>query len=310
MQIDISPGGPPAPLLHDGGMIPVTNTDVPIQNSDQFLSALDADTREFFTALVEATGDGLRGRGPDLRALLRTLGPTSRQIRQLGDALVGRRTQLERLVHNLSVLAVAAGSKDKQLAQVVSAGDQTLRALAGQDVALREAIGRLPGTLSAAQRSLIHTTAFADQLGPTLQALEPSARRLPGALSAAKPLLDLAVPVARKQLRPFVRALVPVARDAAPATADFATVVPELSSSLQVFNYFVNELSYNQGGVAQNYLKWIAWFAHNAASVTSTQDAHGPMIRGMAVVSCASLTAQPALAPLVQLLIGTTPLCK
>jgi phospholipid/cholesterol/gamma-HCH transport system substrate-binding protein len=291
-------------------MIPVTNTDVPIQNSDQFLSALDADTREFFTALVEATGDGLRGRGPDLRALLRTLGPTSRQIRQLGDALVGRRTQLERLVHNLSVLAVAAGSKDKQLAQVVSAGDQTLRALAGQDVALREAIGRLPGTLSAAQRSLIHTTAFADQLGPTLQALEPSARRLPGALSAAKPLLDLAVPVARKQLRPFVRALVPVARDAAPATADFATVVPELSSSLQVFNYFVNELSYNQGGVAQNYLKWIAWFAHNAASVTSTQDAHGPMIRGMAVVSCASLTAQPALAPLVQLLIGTTPLCK
>ncbi|GAC1493463.1 MAG: hypothetical protein NVS1B9_15010 [Solirubrobacteraceae bacterium] len=306
MQVDISPGGPPASPLPSGAMIPLARTQVPIQ-SDAFLNALDADTRDYLTALLSSLGRGLHHRGGDLRRLLRTVGPTSRQVRELSDALAARRVQLARLVHNLSILSVAAGQRDAQLGQVVRAGNSTFTALASQTSALQASLAQLPSTLRIAQRTLANTARFSDLLGPTLTALEPATGRLPGALREADRLTGVAQPVIHDRLRPLIRAALPVLGDLLPTTADLTSTTPDLASAFQVLRYVANELLHNQGGGAQSYLFWLAWFAHNGNSTVSTQDAHGPILRGFPLISCSSLLAQPSLTPLLTAFTNVTP---
>ena len=308
MQIEITPGGRPAPVLRHGGTIPVTHTNVPI-DTDMFTGALDADTRDYFDALVAASEQGLAHRGQALRAFIRTLAPTSAQIRAISDALAARRVEMTRLVHNLAILAQAAGRKDKQLGQVVSAGDATLNALASQDAALRDSLSQLPGTLQAARRSLVHLTGFSNQLGPTLTSLQPAVRRLPKALRATGSLVTKAEPLVRTQLRPFVHAAQPLARDLAPTVHDLSATTPDLTSSFQVLNYVANELVYNPPGTDEGYLFWLAWFTQNGASLLSTGDAHGGVWRGLGLISCATLTAQPQIAPVLEAITGLLPTC-
>jgi phospholipid/cholesterol/gamma-HCH transport system substrate-binding protein len=303
MEINIAPGGPPAAPLKPGSIIPLGQTQVPIQ-SDELLHALDADTRDYFTSLVAGVAGGLHGRGMDLRMLLRGLGPTSRQVRELSNALASRRVQLARLVHNLSVLAVAASKKDTQLGQVVSAGSATLQTLSTQDTALAKSLSLLPGTLTAATRTLGHATSFAQQLGPTLQALQPTAQGLERSLRSAGRLVNATEPVLRTRVRPFITAAKPVISNLLPTTTDLTTATPDLSNVAQVLEYLANELLYVPGGGAHSYLFWLSWFAHDANSNTSTTDAYGSGIRGVFQLSCSSISAQPALQPLVQLFAG------
>jgi phospholipid/cholesterol/gamma-HCH transport system substrate-binding protein len=307
LVVEVAPGGPPAKVLANGGTIPVARTTPQIE-SDELTAALDTDTRQYFRALIGGLGIGTRGREKDVRDLLRNLGPTAEQLRPLGDALVARRFELRRLVHNLAILAKAAGSKDKQLADVVVNANNTLGALAGQEAALRSSLRQLPGTLSTASTSLGHATTFADALAPTARALLPAARELPSALSAARPLLDRAEPILRTQLRPFTRDAQPVARDLGPAARDLTKVTPSLSNAFRVLEYVANELGYNPPGDNEGFLFWLAWFIHNANSLLSTQDAHGAVWRGMLVFDCKQLSQQPG-TTLLQTLLGPIPGC-
>ena len=181
MEVDMSPGTPSAGVLPTGGTIPVSQTTSPI-DSDDLLDSLDADTRQWFGSLVADLGRGLKGRGTDLHQVLVALGPTATQLRQIGDLLAARRHELASLIHNLGVVTEATSVKDAQLQEVVDAGDSTLHALASQDVALRQAIERLPGTLDTTRTTLVNVTSLANALGPTATALVPTARRLPSTL--------------------------------------------------------------------------------------------------------------------------------
>jgi phospholipid/cholesterol/gamma-HCH transport system substrate-binding protein len=308
MQIELFPGHPRTGRLPDGKMIRVARTAVPV-DSDEFLASLDADTRAYFQALVAAADRGLSGRGRDLRATLRALGPTTEQLRQLGDAMAGRRKEMARLVHNLSALSRAVAVKDRELGTVVEAGATTLRAIAGQDSALRDSISQLPGTLSAARSTLTNATALANETGPTLRALDPAVRKLPGALRAAAPLVRRSEPLVRTKLRPLVRDAGPLIDDLNPVIDNLTAASPNLKVVFTVFDYVANELAYNPPGEEEGYLFWMAWFIHNSMSALSTEDANGPLIRGMILVSCSAVTGQPQLAPLITAVTGVTPAC-
>jgi phospholipid/cholesterol/gamma-HCH transport system substrate-binding protein len=308
MQIELFPGSRRAGRMREGGLVPVARTLTPV-DADDLTAALDADTRAYFQALVAAADRGLRGRGGDLRAALRALGPTTEQLRELSDSLAARRRQMARLVHNLSLLTGAAAAKDRELGTAVEAGATTLRAIASQDAALGESIGRLPGTLAAARSSLANATELANETGPTLNALMPTARRLPRALRASRPLLRELEPLVREQLRPLVREAAPVVRDLRPAIRDLRFLSPHLVAAFKVFDYVANELAYNPPGEEEGYLFWLAWFAHNANSALSTGDAHGAVIRGLTLVSCSSLASQPELGDLAQALTAIVPAC-
>lgn len=305
MQVDLYPGRPPARVLGSDDVISAAQTQVPV-DSDELTAALDADTRSFFQLLTIGLDRGTRGRGADIRAALRSLGPTAEQMEQIGAAIAARRTELRRLVHNLAVLGRAVETKDRELAQLVVNAEQTLGTLAREEDALQASVARLPATLSAVRGSLRSTTRLSRQLAPTLDSLMPTVRRLPQTLATTRPLLDQATPTVRDHVRPLVREAQPLAADLAPLTQDLSHVTPDLIASFRVLTYVANELAYNPPGDNEGFLFWGAWFAHNAASVVSTQDAHGAVIRGLGIVDCRTLSG---LDPNLLALLGLFPTC-
>jgi phospholipid/cholesterol/gamma-HCH transport system substrate-binding protein len=308
MQVDIYPGRPGAGALAPGATIPVGQTLVPI-DSDELLDSLDTDTRTWLAGLLTSLGQATAGRGQDIRSLLQTLGPTSGQLRQLGDLLATRRGQISQLVHNFGVLTQAASTKDGQLRTVVQAGDQTIRAFADQDAALRTSISQLPGTLQSARTTLADVVPFAGALGPAATALEPTARKLPSTLANTNTLLQGAALLPLQQLQPFVNATLPVARLLPSLAANLKPEIPELIDSFKVLAYSTNELAYNPGHGNPGFLYWLAWFAHNSASFISTSDANGPVWRSLFVTSCQSLKDLPS-GPILERVLGTNFNCS
>jgi phospholipid/cholesterol/gamma-HCH transport system substrate-binding protein len=303
MQVNIWPGSPATGVLAHGATIPVGRTLSPI-NNDELLSALDADTRTWFTSLVTALAEGTAGRGQDIRALLRNLGPTSEQLRQVGDLLAARRHELASLVHNLGVLNKAASAKDAQIAQVVKAGNTTVGALASQDVALQASIDRLPSVLATTRATLVDTAAFANALSPTANALVPIARRLPQTLRDTNTLVQGALLLPLDQIKPFVDAVTPLTTQLPPLESALRQASPLLINSFKVLAYVTNEVAYRPGGKNPGFLYWIAWFAHNANSFIGSSDANGPAWRSLILATCPSLKAF-AFGPLIETLLGT-----
>lgn len=308
LVMELGPGRPPAEPLRDGGVIGIANTSPPI-DSDELTNALDADTRDYFSLFVSGFSEGTAGRGKDLNRLLRALAPTARQTREVTGALAARRRELKRLTTNLAVLTKAAAAKDDEISSVVASANATLEAVAGQDANLGASLDRLPGTLSTIRSSLGDAADFADELGPTLESLMPAVRKLPDALRATAPLVREAEPVLRTKLRPLVRETQPLLRDARPVTRRLIAQTPDLSRAFQALVYTVNSLAFNPEGSDEGYLFWLAWFAHNAASVGSVQDAHGPVTRGLALFSCDSLASNSVLSTLLPAVLSSVPVC-
>jgi phospholipid/cholesterol/gamma-HCH transport system substrate-binding protein len=312
MAIEMEPGRPDPSLPHrgrleDGDTLPIENTR-PNVNPDQVLAALDADTRPYLEAFVNAGGPGLHGRGADLRRVLRATQPTFAQARQVADAIADRRDKVKRLVSNLRVLAEAAASKDRELASLVDASSAVFTTLGNRDADLQAAIERLPGALHATRTALRATRGLAVDALPALRRLRPVARELGPALVKARPLLRTATPVVRHGLRPLVRRATPLLRELRPSVERIGSVTPGLIETGHVLNRAVNELAYNPPGKEEGYLFWLAWYIHDGNSVLTVEDAHGVAWRGLVMFGCSTLgsilSTNPLLGP-----IAALPLC-
>ena len=86
-------------------------------------------------------------------------------------------------------------------------------------------------------------------------------------------------------MRPFARDVQPTVRDLKAATKDLAPVAPRLTRSFKVLNAFFNTLAYDPPN-GDSFLFWSAWAAHNGTLLTNTQDAHGPILRGVVLLTC------------------------
>lgn len=297
------PGAPHRGELESGDRLPVWNT-LPNVNPDEVLSALDSDTRNYLAVLATAGGQGLRGRGRDLRKVIQASEPTFAQSRRITRALADRRVKVARLVTNLRRLSRATASKDRELASLVSGSTAVFETIASREADLGRAVDRLPGSIAALDRSLVSSQRFALDARPAIVALRPTIRQLAPALVDVRPLLRTAEPVLRTRLRPLVRDAIPIVRELRPSVDLVNRATPDLQRTLNVLTYVVNELHYNPPGSEEGYLFWLSWFAHNGASIFSIEDAHGVAWRGLAMVGCSSIgqaiKANPALIPLGQ----------
>jgi phospholipid/cholesterol/gamma-HCH transport system substrate-binding protein len=309
MSIQVDPGSPDPSLpdrgrLHDGDVVPESATQ-PNVNPDEVFAGLDADSRRYLAIVANAGGQGLAGRGLDLRRMIKAGYPTLKDASVLTKAIADRRTKVQRLVSNLRRLSHASAAKDSELTQLVKATSAVVTTIGAREAKLGAAVDRLPGALGATREALTQSRALADELGPAARTLRPLARELGPALVAARPLLRGATPVVRDHLRPLVREATPLVRDLRPAVADVNTSLPPLIATGKDANYIVNELAYNPPGPEEGFLFWTAWFMHNADSILSIEDAHGAAWRGLVVVGCSSLATvtavTPALAPLKDL---------
>ena len=109
------------------------------------------------------------------------------------------------------------------------------------------------------------------------------------ALIASRPLFRDTTPVIQNELIPFSQKVQPVAKILAPASSQLAKATPPLARSIGVLNALFNELAYQPPGSEQGYLFWGSWLSHIANSLTSQQDAQGPIVRGTFMAACTEL---------------------
>jgi phospholipid/cholesterol/gamma-HCH transport system substrate-binding protein len=288
MEVVLDPGTKASGEVPSGGTIPEAQTQ-PDVNPDEVLGALDSDTRRYLASAVQALGTGVGPNGGNLRRLLIASEPTAADLRKLMSTLATRREQISHLIHNFNVVAREAGSREADVRRTIRYSSDALGALAQHDDAIRDSLTRLPGTLDAASSVLRDARPLATELRPAARELTPAVRRVRAALPHLRPLVREATPIIRNKVRPFVRSGVPALQQLAPAAGALRKTAADLPAIVQRVNYIVNELLYNPPGSEEGYLFWVSWFFHNAASMLSTQDAHGAQWRGLVLFSCSTL---------------------
>ena len=286
MVAELEPGHPRAGRVKENGVIPVGQT-LPDVNLDEILAALDSDSRDYLVLLLGGGAEGLRGNGRALGNTLRRLEPTARYSRRVFSSLAERRANIKRVIHSLSLVMGELGTKDDQIAEFVDNSNAVFATLARQDANLRATLRELPSALTETKRGLGKAETLANELGPTLQALRPGARALGPALRQTRPFLRTTTPIIRDELRPFVRASRPTVRELRPAMRDLAAATPDLKRTFTVVNYLLDTLAFNPPGEnEEGFLFWLSWANHVGAQVFSTQDAHGPIRRGLFITTC------------------------
>jgi phospholipid/cholesterol/gamma-HCH transport system substrate-binding protein len=247
--VDLEPGTPGAPEVHDGDTIPISQTSASVQ-LDQVLAVLKLDTRDSLQRLLEGYGRALVGRpgpgedadqDPDVRgktaaqSLNRALAYSPDALRGtaiVNEALLGtRRRDLSKLVAGLERVSSALIGHEEQLKDLITNLDVTTGALASRQESLRQTVALLPRVLEAAgpaldnlNRSFPPTRAFAREILPGL-------RELPAAIDASFPwIAQTKQLVSPAELGGLVDDLQPAVSDLAATIA----IAPELLSQLDL----------------------------------------------------------------------------
>jgi phospholipid/cholesterol/gamma-HCH transport system substrate-binding protein len=290
MFLEVNPGTGKA--LPAGGRISVANS-LPDIDPDEIYSALDADTRPYLKLLVAGAGKGLRGRGDDLREVLRRFEPIHRDLARVTRATARRRDALKELIHDYGLLMTELGSHPQDLRRLVTASRSVFDALANEDDAISASVAQLPGSLRASERALGEVREFAPVLRSSLESLRPPIRKLDETNEAVIPFLRETQPVIRDEIRPFVRAARPWTDDLRLAARGTSRAVPDLNASFDELNRFFNMGAFNPGGAEgldgksiseqrqrqEGFLYWLAWVSQNGSSLFSSADGQGPWRR-------------------------------
>jgi phospholipid/cholesterol/gamma-HCH transport system substrate-binding protein len=320
MYLSLDPGTPSAGRIPNGGTLGAASTQ-PDVDVDQILDSLDADTRSYLLLLLAGGAQAFENgsnTGPapsaaavtSLRGTFKRFAPLNRDTLDFTQLLSERSANLHRAIHNLDQVVSSVGDVDGELTSLIRASNTNFTAISSQDAELQQGLSLLPGTLQQTSQTLGAVQQFAAQSGPALQKLEPFARTLAPALSAAQPLFLDTLGAVKNQLRPFSTAVQPLARTLRPAALALSEATPKLVTTLKVLNALFNTLAYQKPGGPESYLFWGSWLAHITASLTNTQDAEGPIVRGVFIATCSELDlfevaltqSDPALGPLVDLL--------
>ena len=314
MFVELDPGDPPAKVAKEGFVIPVRNT-LPDVNPDEFLSALDVDTREYLKLLIAGAGKGLKGRGDDLNAVFKAFEPTHRDLARVTSKVAERRENLRRLIRNLNVLNGELANKDDDLAQLVDSASRVFRAFASEDTNITRAIDELPEALQQTTQTLTKVETFAEVLRPSLDQLTPAVRKLDAANRALKPFAEETAPIIRDEIRPFARDARPLVSELRAPARRLADSTPDLTTAFTVLDKFFNLLSYNENGKegpekadrSEGYLFWLAWLNHNGAALFSSSSNTGVLRPAALQVTCATVKQTIAQEPELEFLQGLTP---
>jgi virulence factor Mce-like protein len=191
--VELTPASGTATLA-SGSTIPSSDTVTPV-DFDQFLSGLDARTRQQLQVLVQQVGGGVAGREAAINALVDHLSglsvqspPTLDTLRQrdpqlasiitnlnsVATTLAASRDQLGGLVHNTSMVTQTLASNDRSLdsllTHLATVSQDTAQTLQGNAGNLRNTITTLNPVLVRLNPQLDTTTRYLDQGLPTLNA--------------------------------------------------------------------------------------------------------------------------------------------
>ncbi|HEY7891621.1 MAG TPA: MlaD family protein [Solirubrobacteraceae bacterium] len=306
MTVEVQPGTQNAGRIPSGYVIPVSQT-APDVNFEEFLGALDGETRAYLQELLAGAGQGLKNNGMNLSAILKRFPGLARNTIEITNELQTRQANIARSIHNFSLLLEALGEKDKQVSEVIDSSNAVFRTFAEEDRNVQATLHLLPGALSKTRTNLAKVTTAFSAVGTTLKQLHPFASSLASALKQSRPFLRESTPIIKTQIRPFAREIVPVVKKIKPSSQQLAEASPNLTSGFHVFSEFFNELAYNPGPKQAGFLFFLDWANHNFNSVIANADAHGPLGHTLLYFNCnivPLLTDVAEINPTVRLVLG------
>jgi phospholipid/cholesterol/gamma-HCH transport system substrate-binding protein len=245
--VDIQPGTPGQPKIHDRGTIPVSQVTGPVQ-LDQVLTSLQYDTRRNLQRLIRGYGNALDGKpapGEDDDQDPATRGETAAQSLNdslkyspdalRGVAIVNQAAQgtdlhdLSKLIAGSQKVAAALTASDQTLKDLVTNFNTTVGAFASEQGNLRQTIALLPGvlrqanvTFDALNRSFPPTRAFAREILPGVRQTAPT-------ITAAFPWIrQVRALVSPAELQGLVHDLQPAVSDLSSITDKSLVLIPQI----------------------------------------------------------------------------------
>jgi phospholipid/cholesterol/gamma-HCH transport system substrate-binding protein len=284
MIVEVEPGTGKGEV-EDGDHFTLAQTE-PNSNLDAFLSTLDADTRQYLQLLVAGGAQGIGGRGKQVSNAFRRFEPFVHYTAKLNTAVATRRVALSHVIHNFGLLTGELSRHDAAIRRWVTSSKDALGNFANQQASVQQAFVEFPSALSAAKAGLASSNRFSQAAYPSLIKLIPQAQALGPAFEATERLFKQTTAPIRDQIRPFTREVRPVLSQAAKGSEPLEKTVRSFGNSLGGFNSFLNELTYKPDDSRQSYLFYLPWLNHDFNAAFNLQDAGGPILRGLVLISC------------------------
>lgn len=280
MYITLNPGGPPGNVLPDGGLVPVTRTERPVQAEEVF-NKLDDRSRVALASLLSESDDALANAPRTLPAGLDDTTRTLGGLQSVVEKLQQRKDNLRRLVTAVAQVSTALGGNDQRLTALFDSTQQTLGVLSQRDDDLGRSLQELPGATAQVRNVLAGLGDLTDQLNPTLDDVKAASDDLPAALSS---LTDAVGP-----LREVVAKAAPVASKGRPVVAELRPTVDDLQGALDNLKPISRCLDDATSKIAP-WMYDLGAFVYNTNSLFSVRDQNGGWGRGHATVDLNSPT--------------------
>jgi phospholipid/cholesterol/gamma-HCH transport system substrate-binding protein len=194
--IDLHLGPANGEEIEDGGRLGIDETQTAVE-IDQVFSIFDPRTRRALQDTIKGSADMLRGRGPEINRAVRYLNPALSTGARLFRELSRDEPLLERFLADSGRFVNALAERQQDVSGLVSNANLTFRALGAQQEALAEAVELLPPFMRRANTTFVNLRAALDDVDPLVDVAIPAARRLAPFLDAARSFAADAEPTFR-----------------------------------------------------------------------------------------------------------------
>jgi virulence factor Mce-like protein len=323
--LELDPGSPSAPDLHDGDMIPEAQTSTPVQFYN-VLSTFDAATRRSLENSLQTFNQGFNAQpghpvsdsgAAGLKGAIPQLTPTLKDAALVTRALRGTHPgDVETLLSSGSQVTSTLANNSRQLADLVTGLNRTTAALVASDGALAQSISGLDRTLQVAPPAL---SAIDHALPPVVKlttALDPSLKLAPPLLDdvtgAVRELARIVAPAERRRLLTTLKA----------TFQQFPSILTDLGAAFPITKQITDCLRTHvtpllsqvvpDGSLTSGRPVWqdFVHFLPNVAGASGSYDANGPYTRVLAAAGTNTLSGTGSLLgslPIIGKLVGTAP---
>jgi phospholipid/cholesterol/gamma-HCH transport system substrate-binding protein len=194
--VSITPGPDNARPIPDDGVITQVDTTTPV-DLDQLFDTFRKPARQGLRDIIRGYGTAYTGHGEEANLTYLYLNPSLVATDQLFRELSDDQQVLTRFLVNGAGVTSALAERRNDLSSLVSNANQTLGAIASQNVALDRSLKALPPAMRQADTTFVNLRAAFDDLDSFVAASKPATKHLAPFLKKLGRTAQLAVPVFR-----------------------------------------------------------------------------------------------------------------
>jgi phospholipid/cholesterol/gamma-HCH transport system substrate-binding protein len=194
--VDLRLGPGNAPSIRDGGRIGAEYTTSAV-DLDQLFNTLDQPTRTALQDVIKGFASSYAGNGDVAQKAWAYLNPAIASTSMLFREINRDTSKFTQFITKTGQLVTDISARRTDLSGLIQHLSTTTGALASQNLALAQAIQRLPGFMRLANTTFVNLRTALDDLKPLIDDSKPVAPKLQRLLQQLRPLAHDAVPTVR-----------------------------------------------------------------------------------------------------------------